>query len=78
MDILPTNIIPVIENSFKILVVVVGGVVVAINYFHTKEAKKMERKLNIALPGSVHLALSLQMLFSISFIFIATFFFLFF
>jgi hypothetical protein len=65
-----------IETSFKILVLIVGSVVVAINYFHTKEAKKMERKLNIALPGSVHLAMSLQMFFSISFIILATLFFL--
>lgn len=72
MAILPTEAVRVITLSFKALFVVAGGIIVIINYFHNKEAIKMERKLSISLPGSVHLAMSLQLLLSIVFLFAAT------
>lgn len=71
MDIVPTNIVPMIVTSFKIVILIGALAIVAINYFHTKEAKKMERKLNIAFPGSVNLAMSLQMLLSLAFLIVS-------
>lgn len=72
MDILPTNIVPMITTSFKAIILIGACAIVAVNYFHTKEARKMERKLSINLPGSVSLAMSLQMLLSVAFLFVAT------
>lgn len=68
MDLLPTNILPMIILSFKIVMIIGACAIVAINYFHTKEAKKMERKLSVAFPGSVNLAMSLQMFVSAAFL----------
>lgn len=70
MDIVPANILPMIVTSFKIVIVLGAGAIVAINYFQNKEAKKMERKLSISLPGSVTFAMSLQMLISVAFLFV--------
>lgn len=72
MDILPTETVQVITISFKALFVVIGALVVLVNYFHSKEAVKMERKLSIALPGSVHLAMSAQLVLSLIFLFATT------
>lgn len=72
MDILPTETVHVITLSFKLFFVVAGGIMVLVNYIHSKEANKMERKLSIALPGSVHLAMYLQLLLSCGFLFAAT------
>ncbi len=74
MDILPTNSINIITIAFKVLFVIAGCMIVAVNYLHTKEARKMESKLSIALPGSVHLAMSMQLLLSILFLFVTTIF----
>ena len=72
MDLLPTETLKVIVLSFKTLFLIMGVILVLINYFHSKEAKKMERKLSVGLPGSVTLAMSLQLLFSVAFLFAAT------
>lgn len=68
MDIIPTSALSTIVTSFKILFIVIGVIVVAINYFQEKEARKMERKLSIELPQSIHIVLSTQIV--ISFIFL--------
>lgn len=70
MDILPTSVISTIEFSLEIFIVIAASIILAFNYFHGKEARKMERKLNISLPGSVSLALNFQMI--LSFVFFAT------
>lgn len=74
MDILPTNSLQVIVIAFKILFVIAGCIIVAINYLHAKESRKMENKLSISLPGSIRLAMSLQIFLSILFLFVTTVF----
>lgn len=72
MDILPTNILSPIVISVKILIITIGCAIAILNYFHQKEAKKMEKKLRIGLPGSVSLAMTAQTGLSVIFLFIAT------
>jgi uncharacterized membrane protein YidH (DUF202 family) len=72
MDIIPTDALKIAETGIKIFFVLAAGVIITLNYFHTKEAKKMERKLDVALPGSIHLAMSVQFLLTIIFLFLAT------
>lgn len=71
---MPTNATQMITIAFKVLFVIAGGMIVVVNYLHTKEARKMERKLSVSLPGSVHLAMSLQLLLSVLFLFVMTLF----
>lgn len=72
MDILPTNILFVLTLSFKILFVIVGIIIVLVNYLHASEARKMERRLSVHIPGSVHLAMSLQLYLSAFFVLLAS------
>lgn len=68
MDILPTSLTIVIIATFKILFIIIALIIVVVNYLHTNEAKKMERRLSVSLPGSVHLAMSFQLVLSIMFL----------
>lgn len=77
MDMLPTSVISVVELSLQALIVISAVVIFAFNYFQVKEARKMERKLNMFLPGSVGLAMSLQTTASIAFLVLAAAFLLF-
>lgn len=61
MDILPADALNVVSSAFKILFFITAGIIVLISYFQAKEARKMESKLKISLPGSVNLAISLQL-----------------
>lgn len=72
MDILPTNSLSVITIAFRVLFVISGIIIVVVNYLHVKEAKKMEDKLSISLPGSIQLAMSMQLILSIIFLFATT------
>ena len=74
MDILPTEVLTVVTTAFKVLFVIVAGVVVLVSYFQAKEARKMEQKLRIALPGSVGLSMSVQLMLSLSYLILATLF----
>ena len=71
MDLIPTNIQTTIDLALRILIFAVGLVIFGVSYFQAKEAKKMERKLSIAFPGSVRLAISMHMLFATVFLFIS-------
>lgn len=77
MDILPADVLDIIETAFKVLFLTIGGMVILISFFQTKEARKMEKKLRIALPGSVGLAISVQLVLSAVFLFIVMAFLLF-
>lgn len=72
MDILPINVTMIFIPILKFIVVIAAVGVVLINYFHSKEAMKMEKKLEVLLPGSIHLAISIQLFLSILFLFAST------
>lgn len=72
MDILPINIANTVLFILKLLLILTAAIIAAISYFHNKEARKMEGKLRVALPGSVQLVMSMQLIFSIVFLFAAT------
>ena len=72
MDMLPANIISMFIFSLKTIILLTSAIVVAINYFHSREARKMESKLNVVIPGSIQLVLSFQLIISIIFLFVAT------
>ena len=76
MDILPINVTNVVIVALKILLLLTAAIIAAISYFHTREAHKMENKLQVALPGSVQLVMSVQLVFSVVFLFVATLIFL--
>lgn len=74
MDILSTETIKLITSGIKTIFIFAGVVLIGINYFHAKESKKMERKLDIVLPGSVNMMMSVQLLLSIAFLILSTVF----
>ena len=74
MDILPTNILNLMVSMIKVFFVLAGLIIVGLNYFHTKEARKMEKKLDVPLPISVNLGMSFQFILSIIFLFLTTIF----
>lgn len=77
MDILQPSTLNAVTLAFKVLFFIAGSLILLINYFQSKEAAKMERKLNIALPGSMQFAISFQLLASIIFVFASIFILLF-
>lgn len=58
----------------KIIFLIASCAIVGISYFHAKEAKKMEAKLSVGLPGSVHIVMTVQLFLSVVFVFLATIF----
>lgn len=68
MDIFPTELVHTFSILIKIVFLVIGTLLVAVNYFQTHEALKVEKRLNIALPGSVHFVMGFQLLLSIIFV----------
>lgn len=74
MDTLLANVISIIKFSLETFIVITASIILVFNYFQAKEARKMERKLNISLPGSVSLALNVQMILSLLFLIAALIF----
>lgn len=72
MDILPVKIINMMILSFKTIILLTTAIIVGINYFHSREAKKMENKLNVVIPGSIQLVMSVQLIISVVFLFATT------
>lgn len=72
MDISLANFITMFLLILKIGILLAASILAGISYFHSKEAKKMEGKLQVAMPGSVQLAMSIQLIFSVAFLFGAT------
>lgn len=68
MDMFPTDSIQIIVAVFKVIFLIIGLCVLAITYFHTKESRKMEKRLMVSLPGSMQVILSLQYVFSLMFV----------
>lgn len=69
MDILPDDVLKMVIVSFKILLAFVASLVTLVSYFQAKEARKMEHKLQIAIPGSISIAMSMH--FAVSLVFLA-------
>lgn len=76
MDILPEDILKIVALSFKILLVLGASAIAIVSYFQAKEARKMERKLQIAIPGSVSIAMSMHFVVSLIFLAASAFLFL--
>lgn len=72
MDALIANMANPIIFILKIVLVVGGCFVALINYFHIKEANKMQKKMDIALPSGVGFGMSVQLLLSVVFVFAST------
>lgn len=70
--IIPTETLASITAVFKVLFFAGAGIMMLISYFHIKEARKMENKLKVVLPGSVSLAMSIQLILSIVLLFLST------
>lgn len=68
MDIFPAELIRIATFLFKSLFLLIGVFVFAVNYFQAREASKIESKLSVSLPGSVHAAMSFQLLLSLLFV----------
>lgn len=69
MDMFPIEFLKISGSFFKYLFFVIGSAVFAINYFQAREAKNIEQKLKVNLPGSVHAVLSFQLILSLIFVF---------
>ena len=74
MDFLPAETIKLIATLSKVAFIIIGCGIVTVNYFHMKEARKMEKRLSVELPRSVSLAISVQLGMSIIFAFALTVF----
>lgn len=72
MDILSTETIGVIVSFFKVTFIFFGAILVIVKFFYTKETRKMEKKLQIYLPGSVQLAMAVELSLAILFLFVST------
>lgn len=72
MDILSTETIRMISTFLKFFFVIFGAFLVILKFFYTKETRKMERKLRIYLPGSVQMAMSVELSLEILFLFVST------
>jgi len=68
MELLSTETIRTIVAAVKIVFVFVGIVIITTHFFYAKETQKMERKLQIYLPGSVQTAITIELALSFSFL----------
>lgn len=69
MDIFPIEFAKVSLVLLKVAFLLIGSTLAAISYFHVRETNKMEKRLKISLPGSIHVMMSAQLLFSTAFVF---------
>lgn len=69
MDIFPTEFAKMSLTLLKVVFLLSGSIIAAVSYFHVRETKKIEKRMEISLPGSVHVMMSAQLLFSTIFVF---------
>lgn len=69
MEILSTETIRTITTVVKVAFVLVGMLIITIHFFYAKETEKMEKKLQIFLPGSVQAAITIEL--TLAFVFLA-------
>lgn len=73
MEILSDETIRAIVSVVKIAFVFAGIVIITTHFFYAKETQKMERKLQIYLPGSVRSAITIELILALFFLLFSLF-----
>lgn len=68
MEILSTETVRTITSIIKIAFVIMGVLIIVAHFFYSKETEKMENKLQIFLPGSVRIAMTIELILAFLFL----------
>lgn len=68
MEILSTETVRTITSIIKVAFVVMGVLIIVAHFFYSKETEKMENKLQIFLPGSVRIAMTIELILAFLFL----------